>query len=59
MLKNLKTVFNQMHYKKTVNIAGTYATFRLVTFCCLVTHFYCEPNVRRFARGDCTLKFIF
>ena len=41
-----------MHYKKTVNIAGTPATSSLVT------HFYCEHNVRIFARGNCSLKFV-
>ena len=36
MLVSLKTVFNQVHYKKTANIAGTSATSRLVTFSRLV-----------------------
>ena len=39
-----------MHYKKTANMVGIFATSRLVT------HFFCGYNVRRFARGDCTYK---
>ena len=34
-----------MHYMKTVNIVVIFATFRLVTFSRLVTHFCCGHNV--------------
>ena len=37
-----------MHYKKTANILGIFATSRLVT------NFWCGQNVRRIERGDCT-----
>ena len=42
--KSHLSVFRQMHYKKIANIIAT---------SCLVTHFYCRHNERRFVRGDC------
>ena len=48
-LLSSQTAFNQIHYKKTANIVGIFATSRLVM------HFSCGHNLRRFARGDCIL----
>ena len=48
-LEKLQTAFNQMHYKKIAKIVGIFATS------CLVMHFCCGHNVRKFARGDCIL----
>ena len=47
-LEGSLTVFNQIHYKKTGNIVGVFATSRLVT------NFSCKHIVRRFTRGDCS-----
>ena len=55
--KSHKAVLNQVHYKKTANIVGIFATSRLVTFFCLITYFCCRHNVRIFVRSDLFIVF--
>ena len=57
--KLLKVEKSPVCFKKTANIVSIIGTSHIFTITYIFTHFFCGHNVRKQARGDCNLFFMF